>query len=233
MACACCFHDTPPLDDDPQTHLLTQVQGVIAEYERAKIAERYRRGKLWRARAGEVIALEMPPMAIGVARCAGAGPRTSRSTNPKRRSCGASSRTMSQAMRRGRSSQLNHDHVPSPGAKRSGAPRRSTGVLRNEAYVGRAYYNRRIHPRPALSAPRPPAASPARTVDRHRGSRIVSEELFDAAQQVSRETRNGVRAGSRSAWLLRHVLKCGHCGVSVAAMNARTQRHLSSLLLLP
>lgn len=41
------FHDTPLLDDDPQTHLLTQVQGVIAEYERAKIAERYRRGKLW------------------------------------------------------------------------------------------------------------------------------------------------------------------------------------------
>ena len=38
------FHDTPPLADDPQTQLLTQVQGVIAEYERAKIAERYRRG---------------------------------------------------------------------------------------------------------------------------------------------------------------------------------------------
>jgi len=50
------FHDTPPLADDPQAQLLTQVQGVIAEYERAKIAERYRRGKLWRARAGEVIA---------------------------------------------------------------------------------------------------------------------------------------------------------------------------------
>src|SRR5580692_3481550 len=49
------FHDTPPLADDPQAQLLTQVQGVIAEYERAKIAERYRRGKLWRARRGEVI----------------------------------------------------------------------------------------------------------------------------------------------------------------------------------
>jgi site-specific DNA recombinase len=43
------FHDTPPLADDPQAQLLTQVQGVIAEYECAKIAERYRRGKLWRA----------------------------------------------------------------------------------------------------------------------------------------------------------------------------------------
>ena len=40
------FTDAPPVDDDPQAKLLTQVQGVIAEYERAKIAERYRRGKL-------------------------------------------------------------------------------------------------------------------------------------------------------------------------------------------
>ena len=31
-----------------------QKQGVIAEYERAKIAERYRRGKLYRARQGEI-----------------------------------------------------------------------------------------------------------------------------------------------------------------------------------
>lgn len=54
------FTDAPPLDDDPQARLLTQVQGVIAEYERAKIAERYRRGKLFRARAGEVLAWRTP-----------------------------------------------------------------------------------------------------------------------------------------------------------------------------
>jgi len=44
------FTDAPDLAaDDPQAILLTQVQGVIAEYEKAKIAERYRRGKLFRA----------------------------------------------------------------------------------------------------------------------------------------------------------------------------------------
>src|ERR1700674_1580198 len=64
------FHDTPPLNDDPQTQLLTQVQGVIAEYERAKIAERYRRGKLWRARAGEVIAWKCSYGYRRIARCA-------------------------------------------------------------------------------------------------------------------------------------------------------------------
>jgi site-specific DNA recombinase len=54
------FSDAPPIGDDPQAKLLTQVQGVIAEYERAKIAERYRRGKLFRSRAGEVIAWRTP-----------------------------------------------------------------------------------------------------------------------------------------------------------------------------
>ena len=54
------FADAPAIDDDPQAKLLTQVQGVIAEYERAKIAERYRRGKLFRSRAGEVIAWRVP-----------------------------------------------------------------------------------------------------------------------------------------------------------------------------
>ena len=51
MASRCGSTTRLPLNDDPQSHLLTQVQGVIAEYERAKMAERYRRGKLWRARA--------------------------------------------------------------------------------------------------------------------------------------------------------------------------------------
>ena len=54
------FTDAPPLDDDPQGRLLTQVQRVIAEYERAKIAERYRRGKLFRSGAGEVLAWRTP-----------------------------------------------------------------------------------------------------------------------------------------------------------------------------
>lgn len=43
------------LDNDPQVCLLTQVHGVIAEYERAKIVESYWRGMLWRSRRGEVI----------------------------------------------------------------------------------------------------------------------------------------------------------------------------------
>jgi site-specific DNA recombinase len=52
------FLEGPSPSDDPQATLLIQMQGVIAEYEKAKIAERNRRGKLYRARAGEIPVLE-------------------------------------------------------------------------------------------------------------------------------------------------------------------------------
>jgi len=41
--------------DSPQGKLLTQMQGMIAEYERAQIAERTRRGRLEKARRGDFI----------------------------------------------------------------------------------------------------------------------------------------------------------------------------------
>jgi site-specific DNA recombinase len=44
-----------PFGDSPQGKLLTQMQGMIAEYERAQIAERTRRGRLEKARQGEFI----------------------------------------------------------------------------------------------------------------------------------------------------------------------------------
>src|SRR5512142_1945497 len=44
-----------PISDDPNDQLLLQIQGAIAEYERAVLAERFRRGKLQKARAGQFL----------------------------------------------------------------------------------------------------------------------------------------------------------------------------------
>jgi site-specific DNA recombinase len=41
-----------PISDDPHDQLLLQIQGAVAEYERALLGERFRRGKLQKARAG-------------------------------------------------------------------------------------------------------------------------------------------------------------------------------------
>ena len=91
-------------------------------------------------------------------------------------------------------------------------------LLRNEAYVGRVYYNRTAsvldrHPGKGTRQVRRPReqwvgiAVPA----------IVSEELFEAAQRVSYDNSQwSPRRSEPHHWLLRGLVKCGHCGVSVS-----------------
>src|SRR5271167_2677130 len=50
-----------PAGATPEDQLLVQFQGMIAEYERAQIAERCRRGKLHRARGGAVSVMARAP----------------------------------------------------------------------------------------------------------------------------------------------------------------------------
>jgi len=50
-----------PTAQTPEDHLLLQFQGMIAEYERAQILERSRRGKRHRAKLGEVSVLSQAP----------------------------------------------------------------------------------------------------------------------------------------------------------------------------
>ncbi|MGI0156506.1 MAG: recombinase family protein, partial [Thermoplasmata archaeon] len=50
-----------PVTDRPEDKLLVQMQGVIAEYERTKILERTRRGRLYKARMGLWLNWGTPP----------------------------------------------------------------------------------------------------------------------------------------------------------------------------
>jgi site-specific DNA recombinase len=49
-----------PITDDPHDQLLLQIQGAVAEYERAVLRERFRRGKLQKARAGQWVTSKAP-----------------------------------------------------------------------------------------------------------------------------------------------------------------------------
>src|SRR6266403_3027181 len=77
-----------PRGSTPEDELLVQFQGMIAEYERAQILERSRRGKRHRARQGEGAAL---PSAIVLSARPITRLRATRSTKNKLGLCGASS----------------------------------------------------------------------------------------------------------------------------------------------
>jgi site-specific DNA recombinase len=219
------FTDAPGLDDkDPQAKLLTQVQGVIAEYERAKIGERYRRGKLYRSRAGEVISWRAP---YGYRRLPRAGDTPAHleiyeaeAAIVRRifteRAAGTTIRQISR--------QLNADAVPTPASSRAtwGTSTLSR-ILANEAYIGRVYFNRtetvasarpgqhsRQVPRPKsdwIAIPCPP---------------IISDDLFETAATISHDNAKwSPRRAEPGTWLLRGMVKCGHCGVGVNCHKMR------------
>lgn len=50
-----------PMSQDPHDQLLLQIRGAVSEYERSLIAERMRRGRLARYRAGTLLPWTKPP----------------------------------------------------------------------------------------------------------------------------------------------------------------------------
>ena len=214
------FADAPAIGDDPQLRLLTQVQGAFAEYERAKIAERNRRGRLWRSRAGEVVSWKAPYGYRRVPRDA-SGPARLEVFEPEaevvRRiyddyvNGGCSVRQVMRA--------LNAEQVPTPTGKAEWWHSTVCRVLSNEAYIGRVYFNQtETVPAKRVGGRRP-------TAQRRRPREewipvpcppIVDEALFEAAQKVSRDnSRWSPRHLQEEAWLLRGLVRCGTCDTSV------------------
>ena len=218
------FYDTPRIDDDPQARLLTQVQGVIAEYERAKIAERYRRGKLWRARAGEVVAWKPP---YGYRRIARVNDRPAHlevfepeAVIVRRIFDDYVEKDLSM---RQITKGLNYDGIGSPSGKAVWGPSTIARILRNEAYVGRVYANR------TEAVPDRYTPGKTRQVKRPRDQwiaiavpAILDQALFEAAQRVSRDhSKWNPRRAEPGHWLLRGLVKCGHCDVGVSCHKMR------------
>jgi site-specific DNA recombinase len=222
------FLEGPALGSDPQATLLVQMQGVIAEYERAKIAERYRRGKLYRARAGEVFFWKM---SYGFRRVVpdDGGPARMEVFEPEARVVREIFRAYVEDERPMR--QIAHDlheqGVPSPTGKPVWGVSTLGRLLRNEAYVGTVYYNRRE----AIEGNGPRGAPTRKTRYRERPREewipiqvptIVDQDTFERAQRVSRDNSKwNPRGAEPGAWLLRGLVECGHCGVGVNCHKMR------------
>ena len=222
---AVAFTDSPWLcADDPQATLLTQVQGVIAEYEKAKIAERYRRGKLFRARAGEIVTWKSSYGYRRIPRSAATGRAHHEVYEPEaavvRRifTDRAAGITVREICRR-----LNGEGVPSPTGKPTWGTSTLCRLLRNEAYIGRVYYNR------TESVPDRRPTHRNRQVPRARDEwipidcpRIVSDELFQAAGRVATDNAKwSPRRAEPGQWLLKGLVKCGVCGVGTNCQKMR------------
>src|SRR4030095_9938081 len=216
------------LGQSPEDDLLLQVQGMIAEYERAKIIERHRRGKRHAARAGAVNVLSGAPYGYRyVAKYAGGGQARYEIVPDEaqlvrqvfdwigrdRLTIGEVCRRITQAGERTRSGKTVWD--------RSAV----WGMLKNPAYTGTAAFGKtRQEPlRPRLRAQRGRPLPPRRavsTVDVPREDwlpipvpALVEPAVFAAVQEQLRENQRHARQSRRGAlYLLQGLLQCSQCG---------------------
>ena len=216
------------LGQSPEDDLLLQVQGMIAEYERAKIIERHRRGKRHAAQAGTVNVLSGAPYGYHyVAKYPGGGqarydlvPEEARLVRQVFDWVGHDRLTIGEVCRR-----LTRAGEVTRTGKTVWDRSVVWGMLKNPAYRGTAAFGKtRQEPlRPRLRAQRGRALQPRRavsTVDVPQEDwvsipvpAIVEPEVFAAVQEQLQDNRRHARQSQRGAlYLLQGLVQCQQCG---------------------
>src|SRR3954471_7284868 len=141
----------------PEDHLLLQMQGMMAEYERAKILERGRRGKLHAARAGRVSVVGKAPYGYRYITKAGGGGTARWEVHPEEAAVielmfgwmGLEGCSLAEIGRR-----LKGRGIRTQRGRETWLSRTIWGMLKNEAYKGATRFGktcsgeRRARPRP-------------------------------------------------------------------------------------
>jgi site-specific DNA recombinase len=226
-----------PQGDSPEDQLLVQFQGMFAEYEKAQILERYRRGKAHRAKTGSVNVLSGAPF----------GYRYLRKTDH----AGAvyeivahEAVLVAELFRRYTDDSasiadlarwLTDSNVPTRTGKHRWDRSVIWGMLRNPAYAGRAVFGKtKIVHEPAglnrvarLAGRTTPAAS--KTVDQpHQDGTeigvpaIVTEETFQRAAARLTDNKRFASRNTTTPSLLQGMAACAGCGYGYYRTSTRT-----------
>ncbi len=212
----------------PEENLLLQMQGMFAEYERAKIMERSRRGKRHAATRGSVNVLSNAPYGYRYISKREGGGAAAYEINEEQAVVvkqifewvGRDRISIGEVKRR-----LDAKEIPTPRGKSWWDRTTIWAILKNPAYKGFAAFGKtRSGPRrPQLRTPRGQTKIPRRTGSTYDTDAteqisivvpaIVSEELFATVEQQLTENRQRGRERKRGAsYLLQGLLECESCG---------------------
>lgn len=217
-----------PAGDTPEDRLLVQVQGMIAEYERAQIAERTRRGKRYKAQCGVVNALSGAPYGYRYVKKtdhADAAYAVEETEAAVVRQVFAAY-TQEGVSLRGIARRLNAGQVPTRTRSRWD-PSTLYKLLRNPAYYGRACFGKtavgprqRVTRRQSLRGRRPTGDTPNHDRPRSEWLEIpvpplISEETFALAHARLEQNKHFARRRTKTPTLLQGLLVCQQCGYSL------------------
>lgn len=225
-----------PMSQDPHDQLLLQIRGAVAEYERTLIAERMRRGRLAKLRAGQLLPWAVPPYGF---RTDPVRPRDPAGVRHDAYEALIVQQLFSWYLEPGTTlhrlvKRLRETAVPTPsgrGCWRGGTVR---NILRNPAYAGQACGNRyRCIPAHQRSS----ALRPTGQGISHRlrpedewvtiaVPPLVSREEFDLVHAKLAQNQQTARRNNRSQqYLLRGLLNCGRCQLRCTGSTRNGKYH--------
>jgi site-specific DNA recombinase len=229
-----------PQNATAEDQLLVQFQGMIAEYERAQILERSRRGKRHRAQAGEISVLSGAPYGYRYIRKSDEAPASYAVIETEARvvqqvyesytvagwSIGAIARWLNE----------------------QGVARRKPGtrwersmiwaMLRNPAYHGAACFGKtRVAPRQRVTRPlRARGGMTTRNSANHERPReewieipvpaLIEEPTFARAQELLQENKVRSRRRTIVPSLVQGLVSCRRCGYALSRTSTRSSARL-------
>jgi site-specific DNA recombinase len=224
------------LGKSPEDDLLLQVQGVIAEYERAKISERSRRGKLHAARSGQVSVLGGAPYGYRyVGKPQGGGvarydilPEQARVVQQIFAWVARDRLSLGEIRRR-----LHEQGMPSPTGQPYWPRGTLANLLKNPAYQGHAGFGKLRHRSrlPQLRPRRGQPEVPRRPYSRQPGEPIFvpvpalvsSDEFAAAAEQLAENQQRQRQRRAAARYLLQGLVVCSGCGYGWFGLTAKAQ----------
>jgi len=215
-------------DDSPEGRMMLGMQGLFAEYDRTKIAERTRRGKMYWAKNGALVGHYAPY-----------GYRFNRRTETERASMEPDedqATVVKQIFQllvnehlsvRSIARRLSTIGTPTARGAIQWHPSTVDRMLRNTAYKGSFYYHK-METGTANDPAHPHAGSRARPSEEWIEVKvlpIIDERLWDAAQaQLSRNTLLSPRNNKRHKYLLKGLIKCPRCGFAYTGAVRKDRR---------
>ncbi|WP_425384004.1 recombinase family protein [Wolbachia endosymbiont (group B) of Eupithecia inturbata] len=212
-------------DDNPDSHLFLQIQGAIAEYERAKIMERNRRGKLHAAKAGCISVMGRAPYGYRyIAKHVGEG---SAQFEVDEEEANIVRKIFSRVgQERASIGEVVHELNKIPVITRTGKRywKRSTiwNMLKNPAYIGQAAYGKtKTCSKPQVKKSKKGTCGKLKSgrfnSDKENWTyipvpKIINENLFDSVQTQLAENRQRARVRQRrETYLLQGLMVCQRC----------------------
>jgi site-specific DNA recombinase len=221
--CQVSFVDRP-MSRDPNDQLLLQIRGAVAEYERTLIAERMRRGRQHKYRAGMLLPWTRPPYGY---RSDPDQPRDPRGVRVEEVEGAIVGEVFALYLQPGQSlcsvsTYLKQHQVPTPTGKTRWTTATLRRILSNPAYTGVVYAGRgRVQPSTRRRSPLAPVGQrgttsmptePEQWILVGHIPALVTPELFEQVQAKLATNQQFARRNNRAHdYLLRALVSCGCC----------------------